>query len=274
MKHILTIQDLSCVGRCSLTVALPVLSAMGHQCSVLPTAVLSTHTAFQKPEVEDLTDRLSGFARHWQENSIQFHAVTVGYLSDPNQAAIVEQIINNIGAPTVLDPVMGDHGKLYRRITEEHIAAMKRLAARADVILPNLTEAAALTGRPYREQADEAYLSELTDGLLALGAKAAVITGVHLRDGAIGYFGRDKEGNTFSYQGKLISRQFHGTGDLFAAVLSGSLLRGLSLDASAQTAAEFVRACVEHTENVTPFGVEFEKQLHRLWEQEIPAAKT
>lgn len=266
MKHILTIQDLSCVGRCSLTVALPVLSAMGHRCSVLPTAVLSTHTAFPKPEVEDLTDRLMGFARHWQENGITFDAVSVGYLSDPGQAAIVEQILGNIGAPVVLDPVMGDHGKLYSRITEEHIAAMKRLAARADVILPNLTEAAALTGNPYREQTDEAYLSKLTDGLLNLGAKAAVITGVHLQDGAIGYYGRDKAGNTFSYQGDLIPRQFHGTGDLFAAVLSGSLLRGVSLNAAAQTAAEFVSACVENTEKVTPFGVEFETQLYRLWE--------
>ena len=266
MKHILTIQDLSCVGRCSLTVALPVLSAMGHQCSVLPTAVLSTHTAFQKPEVEDLTGRLLDFARHWQENGITFDTVTVGYLSDPRQAAIVEQIIKNIGAPTVLDPVMGDHGRLYSRITPEHIDAMKRLAARADVILPNLTEAAGLTGQPYREQVDEAYLYDLTQGLLALGAKAAVITGVHLRHGAIGYYGRDNRGESFSYQGPLIPRQFHGTGDLFAAVLSGSQLRGQTLDNAARNAAEFVRICVEHTEKVTPFGVEFEKQLYRLWE--------
>ena len=265
MKHILTIQDLSCVGRCSLTVALPVLSAMGHQCSVLPTAVLSTHTAFPKPEVEDLTDRLLAFARHWQENGVVFDAVTVGYLSDPNQAAIVEQILGAIGAPVVLDPVMGDHGKLYSRITPEHIQAMKRLAARADVILPNLTEAAALTGLPYRELVDEAYLKDLTDGLLCLGAKAAVITGVHLQDGAIGYYGRNKEGAPFCYQGTLIPRQFHGTGDLFAAVLSGSLLQGSALRDAAQNAAEFVAACVENTEKVTPFGVEFETQLYRLW---------
>ena len=264
-KHILTIQDLSCVGRCSLTVALPVLSAMGHRCSVLPTAVLSTHTAFPKPEVADLTDRLLSFARHWQENGIIFDAVTVGYLSDPRQAEIVEQILQNIGAPVVLDPVMGDHGRLYSRITEEHILAMKRLAARADVILPNLTEAAALTGLPYREQVDEAYLKDLTDGLLALGAKAAVITGVHLQDGAIGYYGRNREASPFCYQGRLIPRQFHGTGDLFAAVLSGSLLRGFSLEAAAKKAAEFVAACVENTEKVTPFGVEFERQLYKLW---------
>ena len=265
MKHILSIQDLSCVGRCSLTVALPVLSAMGHRCSVLPTAVLSTHTAFPSPEVADLTDRLAGFARHWQENGVAFDAVSVGYLSDPRQAEIVDEILGRIGAPVILDPVMGDHGKLYRRITKDHIDAMKHLAARSDVILPNLTEAAALTGLPYREQLDEDYLARLTDGLLALGAKAAVITGVHLTDGAIGYYGRDKAGNAFSYQGNLIPRQFHGTGDLFAAVLSGSLLKNMTLSDAARKAAEFVRSCVENTEKVTPFGVEFETQLHRLW---------
>lgn len=267
MKHILSIQDLSCVGRCSLTVALPVLSAMGHQCSVLPTAVLSTHTAFHKPEVADLTDRLSGFTRHWRENGITFDMVSVGYLSDPRQAEIVDGILEEIGSSVVLDPVMGDHGRLYSRITPEHIGALKRLAARADVLLPNLTEAAALAGLPYREQTSPDYLDALLDGLLALGTKAAVITGIHLRDGAIGFYGREGEGKTFSYQGEYIPRQFHGTGDLFAGVLTGSLMQGAALADAAKRAADFVAACVENTENVTPFGVEFEKQLHKLWDE-------
>lgn len=267
MKHILSIQDLSCVGRCSLTVALPVLSAMGHRCSVLPTAVLSTHTAFPNPEVADLTHRLAGFARHWQENGVDFDMVSVGYLSDPRQAALVDTILTQLSAPVILDPVMGDHGALYRRITPEHIDAMRRLAARAQVLLPNLTEAAALAGLPYREQADEAYLNALTQGLLALGARTAVITGVHLTDGAIGFYGRNGAGETFCYQGAFVPRQFHGTGDLFAAVLAGSLLRGESLAAAAELGAEFVRACVENTETVTPFGVAFEDQLYRLWKK-------
>lgn len=264
MKHILSIQDLSCVGRCSLTVALPVLSAMGHRCSVLPTAVLSTHTAFPSPEVADLTDRLADFARHWFDNGITFDAVSVGYLSDPNQAEIVEKILENIGSFVILDPVMGDHGKLYRRITKDHITAMRSLAARADVLLPNLTEAAALTGTPYREQVDEAYLKELVDGLLELGAKAAVITGVHFTDNAIGCYGKTAGGETFSCQGEYIPRQFHGTGDIFAAVLTGALASGDDLETAAEKAGDFVRACVENTPQVTPFGVEFEGQLHRL----------
>jgi pyridoxine kinase len=253
------------MGKCSLTVALPILSAMGISCSVLPTAVLSTHTGFPEPVVQPMTEQLTDFASHMASVGGKFDTITTGYLSDPNQASIVGQILGAIGAPVVLDPVMGDHGKLYSRITPEHIHAMKRLAARADVILPNLTEAAALTGLPYRELVDEAYLKDLTDGLLCLGAKAAVITGVHLQDGAIGYYGRNKEGAPFCYQGTLIPRQFHGTGDLFAAVLSGSLLQGSPLNDAAQNAAEFVAACVENTEKVTPFGVEFETQLYRLW---------
>ena len=265
MKRVLSIQDLSCVGRCSLTVALPVLSAMGHQCSVLPTAVLSTHTAFPNPGVVDLTDHLAGFARHWQENDISFDAVSVGYLSDPGQAGIVGAILDNMDCPVILDPVMGDHGKLYRRITADHIHAMKRLAARADVLLPNLTEAAAMTGIPYREQTDRAYLEAILDGLLILGVRAAVITGVHLQDNAIGFYGRQAGQDSFSYQGELIPRQCHGTGDLFAAVLTGSLLRGDTLPDAAENAAEFVRCCVENTKEVTLHGVEFETQLHRLW---------
>jgi pyridoxine kinase len=163
---------------------------------------------------------------------------------------------------------MGDHGKLYRRITEDHIGALKLLAARADVLLPNLTEAAALTGLPYREETDEAYLQKLVDGLLALGAKAAVITGVHLRDGAIGFYGKARDGEAFCWQGNHIPRQFHGTGDLFAAVITGALANGEKLEDAARKAAEFVRCCVENTPEVTPNGVEFELQLHRLWKKD------
>ena len=266
MKHILTIQDLSCVGRCSLTVALPVLSAQGIACSVLPTAVLSTHTAFPKPEVVDLSAHLDSFVRHWQENGIRFDAVSVGYLADSRQAATADGIVGRLGCPLILDPVMGDHGKLYSRITEDHIDGMKHLAARAEVLLPNLTEAAALAGLPYQEQTDPAYLTALTDGLLKLGAKAAVITGVHFRDNAIGFFGRQQGREPFCYRGDYIPRQFHGTGDLFAAVLSGQLIKGRALSDAAAKAADFVRACVENTPEVTPMGVDFEPQLYRLWD--------
>ena len=260
MKHILSIQDLSCVGRCSLTVALPTISAMGVRCSVLPTAVLSTHTAFPKPEVVSLTGKIEDFASHWAQNGITFDAVSVGYLSDPEQGEAIARLLDRFDAPVILDPVMGDHGKLYSRITPEHLAAVKKLCTGADVLLPNVTEAAFLTGLPYREYMDEAYLKELAENLLALGAKSVIITGTHYHAGQIGFFGADGSG-TFSYEAGLVDRKFHGTGDLFAAVLTGGLARGASLRESAKLAAEFVRRCVLSTEISTVHGVEFEKEL-------------
>lgn len=263
MKHILSIQDLSCVGRCSLTVALPTVSAMGVRCSVLPTAVLSTHTAFPKPDVVSMTDKIGSFSDHWLGQGITFDAISVGYLSDPEQGAAVSALLDKFDAPVILDPVMGDHGKLYSRITDAHLEGVKKLCARADVLLPNVTEAAFLTGTPYQEETDEAYLEALAERLLALGAKSVIITGTHYHAGKIGFFGADQNG-TFSYEAGLVDRKFHGTGDLFAAVLTGSLVQRKSLYDSARLAAEFVRRCVLSTETATPHGVEFEKELRWL----------
>jgi len=268
MKHILSIQDLSCVGRCSLTVALPVISAMGHRCSVLPTAVLSTHTAFPGPEVADLTDRLEGFARHWQENGIPFDLVSVGYLSAPRQAEIVDRILEQIGSFTVLDPVMGDHGKLYSRLDDEHVFAMSELCKGADILIPNLTEAALLADMPYREQPDGAYLRALTSALLqCYNVNAVVITGVTGKDGTIGFCGADRTLGSFSYQTQVVPRQFHGTGDLFAAVLAGAVVQDRSVYDAGVLAADFVRLCVAGTDTVTPHGVAFETQLPQLFAQ-------
>ena len=252
------------MGRCSLTVALPTVSAMGVRCSVLPTAVLSTHTAFPAPEVVSLTDRIGAFAAHWKQNGIGFDAISVGYLSDPEQGEAVAQLLEQFDAPVIVDPVMGDHGKLYSRITKTHLEAVKKLCARADVLLPNVTEAAFLADVPYREATDEAYLKELAQKLLALGAKSVIITGTHYHAGKIGFFGSDQNG-CFSYEAGLVDRKFHGTGDLFAAVLSGALAQGKPLQKSAELAAEFVRRCVLSTERVTPHGVEFEKELSWLF---------
>lgn len=264
MKHILSVQDLSCVGRCSLTVALPTVSAMGVCCSVLPTAVLSTHTAYPAPEVVSLTGKIEDFAAHWADNGITFDAISVGYLSDPEQGEAVSRLLDKFDVPVILDPVMGDQGKLYSRITDAHLEAVKKLCAKADVLLPNVTEAAFLTGLPYREQTDEAYLSTLAEKLLELGAKSVIITGTHYHAGKIGFFGADANG-TFSYEAGLVDRKFHGTGDLFAAVLAGARVQGIGLYESARLAAEFVRRCVLSTKESTPHGVEFEKELSWLF---------
>lgn len=266
MKRILTIQDLSCVGRCSLTVALPVLSAMGHNCCVLPTAVLSTHTGFPAPHVRDLTDDLTAVLTHWRSIGIRFDAISVGYLSDPGQAEAVLDILDAFPEATVvLDPVMGDHGKLYSRITDAHIHALKKLCACADYILPNVTEAAALTGLPYQEQTDDVYLQELTQAMLSFGESAAIITGGSSEVGKTGFAGAHKELGSFRYCAPLIPRQLHGTGDLFCAVFTGCITRGEDAVTAATKAARFVERCIAATEEVTPYGVAFESQLPYLF---------
>ncbi len=269
MKSVLSIQDLSCVGRCSLTVALPVISAMGIRCSVLPTAVLSTHTGFPNPEVVSFTDHLAAFSNHWETVGISFDAVITGYMADHQQAETVLLLLQKHkaqGSTMIVDPAMGDHGKLYSRLGKEHVAAMAKLCSEADILLPNVTEAALLTGMPYMPETDDAYLRLLSEKLLSrYGAKAVIITGVSGKDGTIGFYGCDQTGIFFSYYTPVIPRQCHGTGDLYAAVFTGSLLRGKSFYDSGVAAADFVRRCVAATEAASPHGVAFESQIPHLF---------
>lgn len=267
MKHVLSVQDLSCVGKCSLTVALPVLSAMQCRCSALPTAILSTHTAFPQPHIHDLTPQLDDIRRHWQQIGVAFDAISVGYLADPAQAEAVCSLLDAFPAVTVIDPVMGDHGKLYSGITQDHVSAMRCLCRRGQYLLPNITEAALLTGLPYRREYDPGYYRELTAGMLDFGAEAVVITGVCAEDGTIGFAGSHRENGDFSCQLPRIPRQQHGTGDLFAAVFIGGLMNGLALSESAALAAEFVAKVLSSSPESTPFGVDFEPQLPWLWKK-------
>lgn len=267
MKRVLSIQDLSCLGKCSLTVALPVLSAMGCACSVLPTAVLSTHTAFPDPYVRPMTQDMIPMAEHWASVGAGFDAITVGYLADPNQAEVVEDVLSRFDADVILDPVMGDHGKLYSRQTPDHVKAMEKLCRKARYVLPNVTEAALLTGLPYREQAEESYLRELSAGLMELGMEGVVITGFLWDDAHTGFYGVSRRGDEFSYCARRIDKHFHGTGDLFAAVFTGSLLAKKELYSAAKLAAGFVERVIAATEESTPFGIAFEPQLPWLWQQ-------
>lgn len=270
MSHVLSIQDLSCVGRCSLTVALPVYGAMGIRCSVLPTVVLSTHTAFPKPEAVSLREQMVPFARHWKENGIAFDGISLGYLSNPAEGEAAMQVLDmQENDPLILvDPVMGDGGKLYSRITPAHIETMRRLCARADMIVPNLTEAAYLTGLPYRETDDRGYLGELLAALLDM-AENAVITGVPYGTDMLGVFGGGRGTSPFDLKKSRIPRSCHGTGDLFAAVITGCLMEGRTIPCAAGTAMDFVCRCVENTPDPTPHGVEFESQLPWLMKRTV-----
>jgi len=169
----------------------------------------------------------------------------------------------------VVDPAMGDHGKLYSKLGPEHVSAMASVCRKGTYLLPNVTEAALLTDVPYRETPDKAYLQQLLEGLLDFGAEAVIITGVTGKQGRIGFAGKKRGEAPFFYERPCIPRQFHGTGDLFTAVFTGALLRGADVPAAAERAAGFVERCIEATKTVTPYGVEFETQLPYLWQEEI-----
>lgn len=266
MKRVLSIQDLSCVGKCSLSVALPVLSAMGCECSALPTAVLSTHTAFPDPHRRMLTGDIGAICRHWQSVGVAFDAITVGYLADPAQAEAVAAVLDTFKTFTVIDPAMGDHGRLYSGITQDHIHAMKGLCAKGNILIPNVTEAAFLTGTAYEETTDPVYFQKLADGMLAFGVEAVVLTGVPLEEGKTGLMAAFRDGEPFVYQASRIPRQLHGTGDIFCAVFTGALMAGRDITGAATLAARFVEKVISVTPEASPFGAAFEPQLPWLWE--------
>ena len=267
MKRVLSVQDLSCLGKCSLTVALPAFSAMGCECAVLPTTLLSTHTAFPGPHIRSLTEDMDAIRDHWRSIGASFDAISVGYLADPSQTAAVERVLEDFKTLTVIDPVMGDHGKLYRAITGDHVAAMASLCRRGSVLLPNVTEAAFLTGIGYRDDGDRGYYRELLAGMGEFGAEAVIITGIAPEKGKTGVMGWSREAGEFRYISSRIDRSCHGTGDLFAAVFTGALVQGRTVPEAATLAAKFVKRVIAATPEASPFGINFEPQLHWLWEQ-------
>ena len=260
-KRILTIQDISCVGQCSMTVALPVLSACGHETCILPTAVLSTHTGgFGKPVVQQLS--VDGMWRHWKQQGITFDAILVGYLGSVSAVEMVSAILDEMLAPggiAIVDPAMADHGKLYSGFDETYAAAMAKLCRKADIMLPNITEAAMLSGMDYRSEFDEAYVWELFS---KLEGRDVVLTGVG--------FGSDQTGAAVRRGGEVsfihsprIGKNYHGTGDLFAACFTGSLMQGKSMVEAVEIACGFVLRSIESTEAVPAhwYGVKFETAI-------------
>lgn len=274
MKRVLTIQDISCVGRCSLTVALPVLSAMGLETAVLPTAVLSAHTAFPGFTFCDMTEQMLPIAQHWQQQKLGFDAVYTGYLGSPEQLARVQEILSRLAQPeqlVLVDPVMGDNGTLYTGFTADYARQMRELCAGADVIVPNLTEAALLLDRPYREEYSESELLRLLKELGDLGAGLVVLTGVQKKPdqlGAAAY--RSRDGQCFTYFRRRQEQSFHGTGDLFASALLGGLCRGLKPKQAVALAVDFVVESIEKTLTDPQrrwYGVNFEQALPLLWQK-------
>ena len=263
---ILTIQDISCVGQCSLTVALPILSAAGVETCILPSAVLSTHTAgFSGFTVRDLTEDIPAIAAHWRKEKIAFDAVYTGYLGSTEQIADVKNIFDTLlkpGALTIVDPAMADNGRLYPAFDAAYVEAMKSLAFSADIILPNITEACFLTGTEYRESYDEAYIAALLDSLTAAGAKTIVLTGVGYAPDKTGVVVREG-GRTRYYEHKRIAKGCHGTGDVYASAFVGALENGFAPYEAAVLAADYTVKCIEITQGDPThwYGVKFELAL-------------
>ena len=267
MKRILSVQDLSCMGKCSTTVALPILSAMGISCSVLPTAVLSTHTGFPNPHIRPLTEDIVPVCQHLVEQGASFDGILVGYLANPEQAEAVLDVMTAFDCPVILDPAMADHGKLYSGMTQEHVSVMRDLAAMAEVVIPNVTEACLLTGLPYQPQPDGSCLRMMLGSLCRMKTQTVVITGVEPEEGQTGFAGIQAGEGMFSYRAQRRKAALHGTGDMFSAVFAGSYLLGKDPMESATLAAQFVERVLDHTEENTPFGGNFETQLPWLWQQ-------
>ncbi len=271
MKRVLTIQDVSCFGKCSLTVALPLLSAMGSETVILPTAMLSTHTKFQNFTWKDLSDQIIPITDHWKSQGITFDAIYTGYLGTEEEIETVKKVIAEFRTEDTLvfvDPAMGDDGKLYTGFDKKYAAKNAELVAVADVAVPNITEAAFMTGMEYKEEYDEAYVRELLARLSALGVKIAAITGVSLQENHTGFMGYDAEKKAyFSYQHERQPRNYHGTGDVFSSVAVGGLMRGLGIEKAMQIAALYTAHTIEVTSrNRTEawYGVDFEETIPEL----------
>ena len=291
MKRIATMQDLSCVGKCSLTVALPILSAMGIETCPIPTAVLSANSAFSGFTFRELTKDIPSILHHWEKIGMRFDAIYVGYLGNARQAEPVRQLLSVFGddhrSLKIIDPAMADNGKLYRGVSSDMIGAMRRLVNRADVITPNLTEACLLTGTMYREDMNKEEIGDLMLKLSQLGGtdspaaadeseasssptprRNVILTGMSLHEGEVGAVCYDALHDSFhACYNEQIPGHFHGTGDIFSSVVTGALTLGKSLQDATRLAVDFTYESIRRTLDIPQekrTGVAFEKAIPLL----------
>ncbi len=272
MKRIVTVQDISCVGKCSLTVALPIISACGVEASVIPTAVLSTHTAFPSFTFRDLTDEITPIAENWKQAGIGFDAIYTGYLGSVRQIELMERFFTDFRTENNLifvDPVMADNGRMYTGFAPDFAGYMAKLCAKADIIVPNMSEACFMLQKDYMDGGySETDIRTLLLQLTELGCRIAVLTGVSFEENQIGVMAYDSDKNEyFRYFTERIPQSFHGTGDVFSSTCVGALMRGLPLGGALKTAANFTLACIKETvKNPSHnwYGVDFETAMPAL----------
>ena len=270
IKRIAAIHDISGFGKCSITVALPVISASGVECACLPTALLSTHTGgFSGYTFKDLSDEMLPIARHWKNEGVEFDGIYSGYLASAEQEKMLEEIIKILATEKtkiIVDPVMADNGQYYSNLGDEMCVAFRRLCKKADIITPNITEAALLTDLPFKEGVhDKDYLNSLAEGLSEICNGIIAITGVCPDENSVGVFAFNKKtGEECLSVRKAKEGIFHGTGDIFASAFSSLMIRGAGLEEAAETAISLVGDSIDRTvERKTPRrnGVDFEGAL-------------
>ena len=268
-KRILTIQDISCLGQCSMTVALPIISACSHETCILPSAVLSTHTGgFSGYTVNDLSGDFPSIKEHWLKEGISFDAIYTGYLGSTQQIEYVCDIFDTLkrkDAKIIVDPAMADNGKLYWGFDDEYVKGMAYLCSKADIILPNITEACFLTGVEYKESYDKAYVDLLVSKLSEICKGTIIITGVSYDDKEINVVIADN-GEQTPYVHRRISKSFHGTGDIFSSAFVGAYMQGKSMFDAVQIASDYTVECIENTVDDEShwYGTKFEIALPSL----------
>lgn len=268
-ERVLTVQDISCFGQCSITVALPIISACGVETCILPSAVLSTHTTgFDGFTCRDLTCDMPGIIEHWKKENIFFDCLYTGYLGNAEQIEYVKRIARerlNKGGKVIVDPAMADNGILYPAFDMNFVKEMKKLCEIADVVIPNITEACLLTDTQFKSEYDEEYIDLLISKLRAMGAKSVVLTGVGYEKDKIGVAVYEN-GENYYYSHERMPRGSHGTGDVFSSAFVGALCHGKDCKQSAKISADFTLECIKNTQNDKThwYGVKFEECLRSL----------
>ncbi len=268
MKKIVSIQDISCYGQCSLTVALPVLSARGIETAILPSGILSTHTGgFTGFTVLDLTDEMPKIVNHWINEGIKFDAIYTGYIGDTRQFDLINekkaQLLKD-GGKLIVDPAMADHGKLYPALNADIVEGMRTIVRKADLILPNLTEACFLLDREYKESFSRDEVLEMLHALAFMGAREVVITGVSFEEGKLGAIALDPETDKITeYYAEQQPKSYHGTGDIFSSVFIADWLNEKPMEECLADSCEFIVKCIKKTmpHEDHGYGVMFESVL-------------
>lgn len=269
-KKIAAINDISGFGRCALTVSLPVISHLRVQCCPVPTSILSNHTGFDDYFFDDYTKKLSDYLAQWEKLGLKFEGILSGFLGSAEQIAIVEKFIARFRTKrtiVIVDPIMGDHGKIYATYTEEMCEEMRKLVSLADIVTPNVTECCKLTQTPYKNSGwRKKELLNMAEQLCDMGPQKVVITGI-VQGGFIANYVYEKGKEPRLLRTHAVGTERCGTGDIFAAVIAADAVNGIPFEISVKKASAFIKKCIQRTEELSipkTDGVCFEEVLHTL----------